>query len=187
MLKIKTDIKDPIKNYIIWGIVVIFVLSSFMHFLYDISGKMIIFAIISPINESIWEHLKITLLPTIIWWIITYNILKKYKEMDFKKWIFSSIISFVVGIIFILIFYYFYSGAFGIQSVFLDVLGLLIGITFGQLVALKIYNDAKISPVYYYIVFTAFIILIVMFITFTFETPHIPLFKDLSTGKYGLD
>lgn len=178
--------KDSIKKNILWGILFIAILSSLMHFLYDKSG-FIVFALISPVNESVWEHLKMPLLPTALWWIISYFILRKDNQIDLKKWLFSGAISFLITISFIIVFYYTYTGALGIHSVILDILGLLIGIVLGQNSAYKIYQYAEIKPIHYIIVFIIFFIIIFLFIIFTFSPPHLPIFKDGNTDSYGLN
>lgn len=184
---IRTNINDIIKKYFTWGIVVIFISSSLIHSLYEFSGKFIIFAIISPVNESLWEHLKMPLLPTLIWWIISYYCIKKQITISFMKWLTSAIIAYFICIIFILVFYYTYTGALGIHSVFLDILGLLLGIIFGEFISLKIFKDMEIKPIHNFLAYSFLMIIFIMFIAFTFNPPHIPLFKDLSTGKYGLN
>lgn len=186
VLKINSKSKSPIEKNIVWGMLFIAILSTLMHFLYNISGKLILTALISPINESVWEHLKLSLLPTFIWWICSYFYLKKNNDIILKKWIFSAIISFLICIIFITVFYYTYTGAFGIHSLVLDVLGLLIGIVLGQNYAYKTYQYADIKPIHYIIIFCLFSVLLILFVIFTFNPPHIPIFKDGITGKYGL-
>ena len=36
------------------------------HYLYDLFDQNLIVGIISPINESVWEHLKLVFFPTLI-------------------------------------------------------------------------------------------------------------------------
>ena len=95
--------------------------------------------------------------------------------------------SILICILFVVVFYYTYTGVFGIHSAFLDILSLLIGITLGQIVALRIYRYADLNPFHYYLIFGIFLILLVMFVVFTFNPPHIPIFKDNTTGTYGIN
>jgi hypothetical protein len=96
-------------------------------------------------------------------------------------------ISSLITILFIAAFYYTYTGAFGIHSVVLDILSLIIGVILGQLVALKIYTDLELKTYHYLIIYIIFFSFVFMFIIFTYKTPHLPLFKDQTTGSYGLN
>ena len=63
-----------IKIIAIFGI---FILSFLSHFAYDLFPN-IIFSFIFPVNESIWEHMKILFTTTIIYGIIDFYLLNKY-------------------------------------------------------------------------------------------------------------
>jgi hypothetical protein len=43
-----------------------------MHFAYDWSGQLTIVGIFTPVNERIWGHLKLSIYPTFLWWIIGF-------------------------------------------------------------------------------------------------------------------
>ncbi|WP_051426788.1 DUF6512 family protein [Eisenbergiella tayi] len=50
----------------IWGFLFTAVLGTLLHFLYEWSGKMPAAALISPVNESVWEHLKLLFFPFVL-------------------------------------------------------------------------------------------------------------------------
>ena len=54
------------------SILAVILLGSLSHFLYELSGGTAIFALFCPINESVWEHLKLLFFPflfiTVIQW-----------------------------------------------------------------------------------------------------------------------
>lgn len=66
-----------LKKIKILGVVIITILSFISHFAYDIFPN-IIFSFIFPVNESIWEHMKILFTSTLIYSLIEYILLKKY-------------------------------------------------------------------------------------------------------------
>ena len=45
------------------SILAVILLGSLSHFLYELSGGAAIFALFCPINESVWEHLKLLFFP----------------------------------------------------------------------------------------------------------------------------
>ena len=80
-----------------------FGLAFLCHFMYDWFPNTL-FSILFPVNESIWEHMKIIVAPLLISSIIEYFCLK-YKEISYNNFIFSYAITSVLGIIIYLIIY----------------------------------------------------------------------------------
>ena len=54
----------------------IFIISFLSHFAYNLFPN-IIFSFFFPVNESIWEHMKILFTSTLIYGIVDYYLLKK--------------------------------------------------------------------------------------------------------------
>ena len=77
-----------IKKNIVLSIPILFIIATPIHFLYELTGKIAIVGAITPVNESIAEHFKLATMPVILWWIISYYILKRKVDINFKKWIF---------------------------------------------------------------------------------------------------
>ena len=91
------------KKIKIISVFVIFILSFISHFMYDIFSNNL-FSIIFPVNESIWEHMKLISTPVLIFCIFEYILYKK-KDIEFNNFILSYSISIIIGIIFYLIIY----------------------------------------------------------------------------------
>ena len=49
------------------GMILIALVGTFLHFLYELSGHNKFVAIFAAVNESTWEHIKICMTPTILW------------------------------------------------------------------------------------------------------------------------
>ncbi len=169
--------KDSVTKSIYWGILFISILGSIMHFVYDLSGKMLVVGFFAPVNESVWEHLKLPFLPTILWWTISYFMLSKDNKINLPKWFYSASTSLIICPLFIVSFHYTYSGAFGIESLILDISSLFIGIIIAQFFALHLYQYSKIKIYHYLIAILILLILIISFIAFTVNPPSIPLFR----------
>ena len=178
-------VTEIVKNCALIGIAVIFLLGSFMHSIYALSGEAFIVGLIAPVNESVWEHLKMAFFPTIFWWTLCYLRLKS-NGIPLNQWFISAVISSIISPLFILSFYYSYTGAFGFHSLILDILSLFFGIVIAQLKALHVYQYAKLKPGHFYLALFIFIVSFMCFIIFTFCTPHLPLFQDPLTGSYGI-
>ena len=187
MLKVKSfTSSNSAQTWIILGIPVLFIIGSLMHFAYDWSGESTIVGIFAPVNESVWENLKMTFWPMLIWWFLGYFILSKRSTISAAQWFVSCSVAEIVCPLVIVSFYYTYTGALGIESLILDIFSLFLGMATGQLMALHVYKYAKHTT---YLLPYAIVILVLMalaFTIFTFCPPHIPLFIDSTTGKYGI-
>ncbi|MFY9422886.1 MAG: DUF6512 family protein [Bacilli bacterium] len=166
------------RKNIYYGVVFISLLGSLFHFLYDLSGKAIFVGLIAPVNESVFEHLKLAFFPTLLWWALLYFPFYKKYGIERERWLIAAVASATISPLFILCFYYTYTGAFGFQSPFLDVSSLLLGALLGQLVARKVYLRGKPKRIHFYLAVLAFIIMFAGFIVFTFHPPKLPLFQD---------
>ena len=172
------------EKWILIGIPILFLVGSCMHFLYDLTTYNVIIGTIAPVNESVWEHLKMVILPVILWWTVYYLVAGKIKNIDINKWFTGALVALLTALITIPLLFYFYTNAFGIESLVVDILLLLLALLFGQLIGLHFYKYCKgLNSI---IIISVFIIIIFLFTLFTFYPPHLPLFKESSTGKYGI-
>lgn len=84
-------------------VIIIFILSFICHFAYELAPNFIS-SIIFPVNESIWEHMKLIATPVIIGSIFEY-IYYKRKKINCNNFILSYGISIILGISFYLAIY----------------------------------------------------------------------------------
>ena len=57
-------------TFVIISIVIISIVGTLSHFLYDISNHNKFIGLFSAVNESTWEHIKIALTPTLLWSLV---------------------------------------------------------------------------------------------------------------------
>jgi len=157
-----------------------------MHFVYEWSGNLTIVGIFAPVNESLWEHLKLTFWPMLIWWFVGYFSYGKNNRINPVQWFVSCTVALLVCPLVILAFYYTYTRALGIESLILDIFSLFLGVAAAQILALHVYNYAKFNLCWLFWAFVIQILMVVAFTVFTFIPPHIPLFQDSLTGNYGI-
>lgn len=172
------------KFLILIGIPIIFLFGSLMHFAYDWSGQLTVVGIFTPVNESIWEHLKLSIYPTFLWWIISFSLFDD--DVNYYRWFTCCVISVIISPIVITSFYYTYTGALGIHSLFLDIFSLFLGLLIAQFSALHIYNNAKITNVHFYLSMLISLLIVISFTIFTFSPPKLPIFMDFNTQQYGI-
>lgn len=162
------------ETYTLLGILVLFVVGSLFHFLYSLTGECFIVGLFVPINESIFEHTKMVVLPIYIWWFIFY--LFRKKDLFVNAWFTSALIAMISAIIAIPMLFYFYSQAFGIESLVIDILILLVSLAIGQILGLHYYRHGK--GIEYHFAIVLMIVIIILFAFFTINPPAFPIFNS---------
>ena len=157
------------------SILFIFFFGSLSHFIYNLTGNLTFVGAFFPVNESVWEHLKLLLIPVTFWWKLFYIINKGKLLIDRDKWFFATIIALLSSMIFQLSFFYLYTGALGIESLIIDISIFLFSVILGQFMGLHIYKYSK--GINYKVSFFILIIIVLFFIYITFNTPHLPIFS----------
>ncbi len=172
------------ERWIVIGIPILFLMGSLLHFLFDFTGGNPIVGAFVPVNESVWEHLKMVPIPVMLWWIIYYAIRGGTYQIKPNQWFAGALVAILSAILTIPLLYYFYTEAFGVEYVLIDVLILLVAIIIGQLLGLYVYRTTNGVP---YILSLILIVgILFVFAFFTYHPPKIPLFKDPTSGQYGL-
>lgn len=170
------------KKIKIIGIIVSFILSFIFHFLYNIFPNTIT-SIITPVNESIWEHMKLIITSNLIFCLIEFIIYKK-KDIKYHNFLFSYAISSIVGIILYLIIYIPLDEIFGHSLIVAIILLLIIFIIINIInYYLMNYQEIKYSNI------LGLILIILTYSIFgylTYTPPHINLFYDMSNKYYGI-
>lgn len=178
--------KDPFIRWMLLGIPILFILASPLHFLFEWAGKAIIAGLFTPVNESPWEHMKLTFWPILVWWLIGYLIFCRQEKGMLGKVIVTCAVAEVVSVLFILAFFYTYTGAFAIESLIIDIISLLLGLFFAILLARHFYLRSQTSKMAVLIAVLIMVIMAAAILYFTFLPPELPLFRDSSTGTYGI-
>lgn len=170
--------------WILIGIPVLFLIGSLLHFLYEWSGECFLVGLIAPVNESVWEHTKMVVLPIILWWSIYYFVHGKKDSINKRKWFTGELVALLTAIITIPLIYYFYTEAFGVELLWVDILILGIAIILGQLLGLHVYRYGKgLDPEF--AIFLIVLILIV-YVVFTIAPLKLPIFQNPVDGSYGI-
>lgn len=168
--------KEFVKKYSWLGILVVAILSVPFHFLYEWLGEHLIIGIFFPINESIWEHLKLVYWPLLFWWGFGYLAFKDKKNLSFVKWLTAAAISLGISMLFIVSWYYTWVNAFNVESSIIDIGSLFLAVPISQLLAVHVYK--VVQPRKFYALLAAIFILTFagLFIWFTFSPPELPIF-----------
>ena len=86
-----------LKTIKILGLFLIFLLCFPLHFIYDFLPNTL-FSIFTPVNESIWEHMKLIFTSYVFYGIFDYLLLKK-NRISFHNFLLQLFLIPLIGII----------------------------------------------------------------------------------------
>lgn len=164
------------------AVIAIFLLSFLFHYLYEWFPNPV-FSIFFPVNESIWEDMKLLFTPIIFYGVIDYYILLKY-EIRFNNFLLALFISAFISIPIYLTIYlpiYYTLG----ENLIVSILILLIVIIIAQMVNYFIQkrNNIHLDIISCILIITAFIAL--GYLTYyPFKTN---IFYDKENKLYGIN
>ena len=161
----------------------IFILSFLSHFAYDLFPN-IIFSFIFPVNESIWEHMKILFTSTLLYGIIDYLLLKKY-NIKYNNFNFQLYFTALIGIPIYLVIYLPLYNLLG-ESPLISISLLLIVYIITQIVSYNILKEKELKVLNTLSV-PIIIIIYLGFIYLTYNPPHKFIFYDILNEKYGIN
>ena len=172
-----------LKKIKIIAVIGIFILSFIAHFAYELFPN-IIFSFIFPVNESIWEHMKIIFTSILIYGIIDYLLLNKYniKYNNFPFQLYFTAISAIPIYLVIYIPLYKLLG----ENMFISISLLLLVYIISQWISYHILKEKKIK-ILNALAIPAILTMYLVFIYLTYNPIHNYIFYDTSNEKYGID
>lgn len=104
--------------------IIIGIVGTLWHFIYEWTGENPIVGAVAPVNESVWEHLKLLFFPALFYFIIEYFLSKE----RYENLISAGAIGIFTGMLTIIAFFYTYKGILGFDVPALDVLSYFLGL-----------------------------------------------------------
>ena len=172
------------KESFLWGLAgftFTSVMGTLLHFLYELSEGRLWAAVISGVNESTWEHMKLLFFP-----MLTFAVLEYFFFGDRRDFWLIQLKSILLGLVLIPVIFYTYNMAFGKSPDWLNISIFFIAALFAYRWQGKAFlKDEKPSrfPILPLAVLCGIAIL---FMVFTFYPPEIGLFRDPISGGYGI-
>ncbi len=172
------------KDFSLWrfaGFALTSLCGTLLHFLYDWTGKSILAAPFSGVNESTWEHMKLLYFPLLLFALVQRRFFAAFDSFWCIK-----LLGTALGLILIPVLFYTCNGAFGNSPDWLNISFFFIS------AAAVFYTEAlllrKNTLRCRHPRFALFLLCLigVCFAVFTFLPPKLPLFRDPVTGMYGL-
>ena len=173
------------KRLYLWqlcGVIFSLVFGVLLHFLYEWSENNYIVSIFSGVNESTWEHMKLLFFPMFIFAIIQSFFFKNYD--NFWKIKLKGIL---LGLLLIPLLYYFYNGVIGDSPDWINIIIFSISVIVSYLYEIRLFNMNKSKTDSSVSCFVTLAMIALLFAVFTFYPLSIEIFKDPTTGLYGIN
>lgn len=136
-------------------------LGTLWHFVYEWSGKNFLVGLIAPVNESVFEHFKLLIVPVFLFTLLQYKYLAGLRGcLLWRKWI-----SMAAGVSFIVVFYYCYTGILQRDVAWLDVASFYAATILNSLLAYQLLQkpcEGKGKEVLGWLAWAATIVLMVL-------------------------
>ena len=162
------------------GFLYVSIFGALSHFFYEWSDFNKIIGILFPANESTWEHLKLAILPTILYFAFGKIFIKN------TNYLFALFITLLTPIIVIPILFYTYTAVVGHEILFVDISIFLISVCFAFFMCWLILSLNPLKQVYNIIAVIGLVLILTCYFTFTLYPPNFFIFKDFTNNSYGL-
>lgn len=178
----ETDTKRQIRKWELIGIAVISGVGAVMHFAFEWSGELRPIGVFAAVNESVWEHLKLTYWPALLYAALEYRKLRNLSD----NFITAKTAGIYVMPAAIIALFYGYTAITGSDNLITDITIFVVAVALGQLTSYRILTLPHRSRRLYILAVIGLIALGVLFALFTFYPPQHPIFRDPVGGGYGI-
>ena len=171
-----------LKKIKIINVIGVFALSFLFHFMYEWWSNVVT-SIFFPVNESIWEHMKIFVSAILVWGLVDKFLLDKF-NIYYNNHFFSTVLTSVLSIIVYLIIYLPLYKIFG-EVMFISIWLMLLDYILMAYVSYKILSGRELNINKVFLI----IVIIVIYVSFgllTYKPPKYFLFYDTNKKKYGI-
>ena len=174
--------KNQILKWELIGIAVITGVGAVMHFAFDWSGGLRAVGVFAAVNESVWEHLKMTYWPSLLYAALEYPRLKNLTG----NFVFAKTAGIYIMPAAIITLFYGYTAVTGGDNLAADITIFVVAIALGQLTSYKIMTLPQMPRWRYILAIVGMVALGVIYAVFTFYPPPAPIFREAATGVYGI-
>ncbi len=161
------------KKHLLVCLIITAIAGTLAHFVYDLSGQNFYVGLFFPINESVWEHMKLVFFPMlIISCVIHFRFSNEYPDLNF-----SLPVSALSGTWLIPVLYYFYSGVLGFSVMPVDIAIFYISVITAFIIMYRLskkHFPNSLTTLLYGLV----ILMIAMFMLYTYKPPKLGIFKE---------
>ena len=163
------------------GFAVVSFAGTMLHFLYEWSGEAWWIAPFSGVNESTWEHMKL-----LFWPMLIYAVIQSFFFSEQQSFWCIKERGILLGLMLIPVIFYTYNGVIGKSPDWVNITIFFIAAAIVYLYETRMLNKDEFVCRSPKLSIGILIVIALLFITFTFKTPTLKIFRDPVTGEYGI-
>ena len=164
---------NKLKRYTIIGIIFVLITGTLAHFVYEWTGSNTFIGFLFPINESIWEHMKLVFFPMLLYSFFMNTTL----DSDYPCIASAATFGVLSGPLLVPVIFYTYSGILGYMNEFLNIGTFVASVLLAFWVIYKLAPSCKLAP-YESTFKTLVLIMAISFFIFTYMPPDIGIFAE---------
>ena len=161
-------------RYTLSGILFTSILGTLSHFIFEWSGNNLYAGLFTPVNESIWEHMKLVFFPMFLYFVFERLMTEHYPPALSC----ANALALLAGTFLIPVTFYTYTGILGFHLATLDIATFYISVIAAFFLRYHLTVQRKKTGKTRCLCLTAAVLLVfVCFLVFTFCPPDIGLFQ----------
>ena len=156
---------------------------SLLHFVYEWSGGSLAAAVVSAVNESTWEHMKMLFVPMFLFSVVQVCVLGR----NYPNFLAVRAVSILTGLALIPVLYYTYTGVWGQMRDWANIAVFFLAALGAFLLDFYLLRRNRLSAPWQQVL--GLIVLWALafcFVWCTFRPVRIALWRDPTTGTYGI-
>lgn len=161
-----------LKIYTVIGSVFVLLTGTLAHFVYEWSGNNNTVGLFAPVNESVWEHMKLLFFPMLVYSVF---MICKFRP-DYPCIASSFLFGTLAGTLLIPVFFYGYTFILGKDVFLLDIITFILSILIAFLLSYRLTLSCKLKP--HTLLLTIFVVIFgILFAVFTYQPPNLKIFE----------
>ena len=171
------------KTWEVIGLLVTLALGNLLHFVYEWSGDSPLTAPIAAVNESTWEHMKLLFVPFLVFTVVEFIVFSE----AFRNFFAVKAAGVLSGLAAIPVLFYTLTGTFGTLPGWANIMIFFLADALAYFVSCRLMTAGRLRGGAMQLAgFALLWLLLFAFVWCAYRPPHLPLFCDPVTGRYGI-
>ena len=165
------------------GLFFVLIWGNLFHFVFDWSGENELLGAIAAVNESTWEHMKLMIVPWVLWSVVEALALRRCRIHVLAP----RAAALLVGTLFIPVAYYTYVGISGANVAIINIIIFQLAVLLAFFLSWRLLDKGRLQGLIWTVLGGAAVLaMLALTVYWTYFPPQIPLFTDPLTGKTGI-